>query len=486
MKKYYFVFFSLAVILQAQNKISLHQSESDYYSRFENLENINAVRQSEKIFKIHSAGSLKKTVIGFLPWWEYASGSYNNLRYDLLTHIAVAFFQSDGEGNLSSPPYWPWTNLINRAKNNNIKLVMSVSNFDPAQIHKLLTVNEMQDKLFAEIADTIRIYNFAGINIDFENLLASDRGTLINNFMKSLGDYLKSLYNVEVSFDSPAVNNGGWDFTALSNSCDYLFVMGYDFYGSSSTTTGPSAPLTGAVASITNSFKQYYGNVQSDKLILGVPYYGNYWRTDSQSPYASVTPYDSARSSNDWVAPVLRYNEIIPKYSSGQKMWDIVSGTPWIRWQDTRWNQIWYDDENSLSDKLNFALTKKLKGIGIWALGYDDGRTELWNAIESKLVTGIEKQKNSLPDKIILHQNFPNPFNPSTVISFELPAPAFVSLNVYDQLGRKVAALSNGFQQAGLHKFVYDIKNMSSASGIYFYILSDGINQIVKKMIFLK
>ncbi len=90
-------------------------------------------------------------------------------------------------------------------------------------------------------------------------------------------------------------------------------------------------------------------------------------------------------------------------------------------------------------------------------------------------------------------QNYPNPFNPTTIISFELPEDAFVTLKVFDVLGREVATLANGVQfEAGNHELEFDASSASSglANGIYFYhlsALSETMNFVeVKKMMLAK
>jgi hypothetical protein len=87
--------------------------------------------------------------------------------------------------------------------------------------------------------------------------------------------------------------------------------------------------------------------------------------------------------------------------------------------------------------------------------------------------SGVENndQKNS-PTRFVLEQNFPNPFNPTTVISYRLPGVGtqyIVSLRVYDVLGREVAILFQGVKQAGRYSAFWDVRNVSS--GIYFYQL---------------
>ncbi len=70
----------------------------------------------------------------------------------------------------------------------------------------------------------------------------------------------------------------------------------------------------------------------------------------------------------------------------------------------------------------------------------------------NNLGRSISEQKQEVkPSSFVMHKNFPNPFNPSTTIRFDLPEPADVSLVVYDVLGRKVAELANGYREAGYH-----------------------------------
>jgi len=72
----------------------------------------------------------------------------------------------------------------------------------------------------------------------------------------------------------------------------------------------------------------------------------------------------------------------------------------------------------------------------------------------------------SVPTQFELHPTFPNPFNPSTQITFDLPEPSHVSLVVYDVLGRKVAELENGIKEAGYHSTTWNASDV--ASGVYF------------------
>lgn len=98
-------------------------------------------------------------------------------------------------------------------------------------------------------------------------------------------------------------------------------------------------------------------------------------------------------------------------------------------------------------------------------------------------ISGVEG-RSLAPLKFQLEQNYPNPFNPATVISYQLSANSYVTLKVYDVLGRVVATLVNGREDAGSHMVTFDASRLPS--GVYFYRLDAGDYSAVKKMLLLK
>jgi hypothetical protein len=92
---------------------------------------------------------------------------------------------------------------------------------------------------------------------------------------------------------------------------------------------------------------------------------------------------------------------------------------------------------------------------------------------------------NIIPAKFSLEQNFPNPFNPSTKIQYNLPENSFVSLKVYNSIGREIVSLVNGEVPAGTHEVLFDASGLNS--GVYFYTLKTGNNFVqTRRMILIK
>lgn len=107
----------------------------------------------------------------------------------------------------------------------------------------------------------------------------------------------------------------------------------------------------------------------------------------------------------------------------------------------------------------------------------------------TRFPTGIERVGDQIPTEFLLYQNYPNPFNPATKIRYSI-APledgklSNVLLNVFDSLGKEILTLVNEAQSPGIYEVDFNASNFSS--GIYYYKLTAGSQNIVKKMIFLK
>ena len=100
------------------------------------------------------------------------------------------------------------------------------------------------------------------------------------------------------------------------------------------------------------------------------------------------------------------------------------------------------------------------------------------------MIVSTKDGNRKIPSSFAIAQNFPNPFNPSTTILFDVPIDNDVTIEVFDLLGRRVAAVVNEFVFAGEHSVMFDASRLSS--GIYFYSMRAGSFTAVKKMSFIK
>lgn len=102
---------------------------------------------------------------------------------------------------------------------------------------------------------------------------------------------------------------------------------------------------------------------------------------------------------------------------------------------------------------------------------------------------GVNGNSNIIPGNFYLYQNYPNPFNPTTNIKYQIKDNGFVTLKVYDILGKEIATLVNEFKKAGVYETQFSINQSSNnplSSGIYFYKLTEGDNMAVKKLLLVK
>ena len=103
---------------------------------------------------------------------------------------------------------------------------------------------------------------------------------------------------------------------------------------------------------------------------------------------------------------------------------------------------------------------------------------------EIGLTTGIVNNLESIPQTYSLMQNYPNPFNPVTTINFSIPQHGFVTLKIYDVLGKEVMTVVNEQKVRGNYEVEFNAGNL--ASGAYFYRIESGEFRDVKRMILLK
>jgi photosystem II stability/assembly factor-like uncharacterized protein len=118
----------------------------------------------------------------------------------------------------------------------------------------------------------------------------------------------------------------------------------------------------------------------------------------------------------------------------------------------------------------------------LWAVG---GGGMIIHTTTGGEPVGIINNNQKVSDKFILYQNYPNPFNPTTNIKYQIANSKYITLKVYNLLGKEITALVNEYKKVGTYEVNFDGSNLSS--GIYFYSLfADGKIMDTKKFVLLK
>jgi len=163
-----------------------------------------------------------------------------------------------------------------------------------------------------------------------------------------------------------------------------------------------------------------------------------------------------------------------------------VAGRFWYN----RGSSIYYSSDNGANFASQFTGTGTYQAMhlvldGTTIRGWSVTNTGLIAMYtEGGVVSGVSNNTSITPSSYSLSQNYPNPFNPVTKINFSLPKSGFVSLKVYDILGKEIASLVSSNMSAGSYSVDFDASRLSS--GAYFYkIESNGFSD-VKRMLLIK
>jgi|GEM_PF-3369262 len=161
-------------------------------------------------------------------------------------------------------------------------------------------------------------------------------------------------------------------------------------------------------------------------------------------------------------------------------------------------SQVFNPDSTVTHDSLRQSLFRDSLDVGVyyWKVkAYDTWGAVTWSnetwsfCVQTGTGVADENQGHGSPAAFTLLQNYPNPFNQSTKIRFNLPRASFVSLNIYDLLGRKVRILVSEHLSPGFKSVLWDARNDSEeevASGIYFYQIKAGDFTDTKKLVLVK
>ena len=261
------------------------------------------------------------------------------------------------------------TAFVDNMHERNIKVTPFLSNHWDRALGRAALKN--RTALVAQIVSAVNQYGFDGINIDIENLNDDDRNDY-TAFIRLLKESLPEgkILSIAVAANPYGVYYGwagSYDYKVLGQLCDAVMVMAYDehYYGSAE---GPVA----SSSFVENSLKYALKMIPKEKILLGVPFYGRYWKQGASIGGTGITSYDVDALIN-------RYNGKVTYDTSTQTAKAVVSigvNDP----KPTLWGGsvlsagtyiIYYDNDQALKYKLQLIQKYDVRGAGSWCLGQE-------------------------------------------------------------------------------------------------------------------
>ena len=392
----FFVFFGIGFAQQTitgQNQ-STHQLQSEYYSKFklttegqwDSLNNfIKPLRTEINLSGRQSACSLNKRVFGFFPYWT--GSTYTGFDWSLVSDICYFDYIIDSISGKNRNASFKWLESagVTEAQSRGVKAHFTITLFSKHAVF-FSNANNQQQTLIDSVISLLKKRNGKGVNVDFEAMYSSTLKQGFTDFMIKLSDQVHAaIPGSEISVDVQKASNSAIDFVALNPYVDLWIQMGYDYY-TGSKTAGPTDPLypfqTGGLnmASVVNEYLTKY-NIPLNKFILALPYYGNGWGVNN--PCALPTPYNSS-IYHKTISQILGNTGY---YSLSNRKWDDRSFSYYYCFEATSPagpNEFFIDGVEGMAKRFDLINQRKIAGLGIWALGYDNNTLDYWNLISQK------------------------------------------------------------------------------------------------------
>lgn len=305
---------------------------------------------------------------------------------NVLDCVSPDYFDIHSDGSLNASRID--SSFVSSMHAKNKQVVPFISNHWDRELG--VTALENTEGLTTQIAQMVSNYNLDGVSVDIENVSHLHRDAY-TNFVKRLRDKMPGkIISVAVAAN-PNNWQTGWhgcyDYAKLAQYSNYLMIMGYD----ESYSGGPAGPV--ASSSFTeNSILYALKYTTADKLVLGMPFYGRYWKEGEAVSGHGITAMDIENLIQNYQTtkvyhPDLQTAQLTLTLSEGETMPKIWGGrtlTPGVY-------DIWYDDLTSTKHKLDLVEKYSLKGSGSWALGQEN--TIIWSEYANYKTTGEAPEK---------------------------------------------------------------------------------------------
>lgn len=345
---------------------------------------------------ISSSDSIHKSriVYGFLPYWLGDKSQFHSE----LTHWAFFSLSIDADGSIitrADPGYnffqKSFSQLSEQAQEKQIQTELTFTQFDEEKLLAFLNSTSAQRQFFTQLRSILQQHSVQGINIDFETAgdTSIEEQKQFTEFIQRLNSWLND-YDPKITltidvYPSSIERTTLWNISDIHSELDYIVVMTYDFHRASSNNAGPISPLlsTGEQhkeKNIVYYLAQFLKVVPSEKILLGVPFYGYEWQTTEPFPRSFTFPRTGSTASLDRIQTLINDPSITIQY-----FWEDTTLSPFLHFQkNDKHYLISYENALSLKYKLDLVNESDLGGIAIWALGYEGQSRELWEVIRQQ------------------------------------------------------------------------------------------------------
>jgi hypothetical protein len=339
----------------------------------------------------------KHEVYGYVPYWEMDDSIAAHISETDLTTLALfsVTHQRDGrvddQTGLHRIRGGVGRDMIRAARDNGSRVEIVYTSFGESKNRRFYADPEAQETWIGEIIGLVEELGLDGINVDVEALpfdLVADYGAFVGRLRNALRERLPE---AQVSVATQA-NEVGAAMAAAAGAAgaDRIFLMGYD-YRTAGGAPGASAPidrLDGEVKDLVWSL-DLYGvlGVPTDRLILGLPLYGNTWpvigpgflapssgRGDPWVPRRNLGVFaDPAFEPTYEPTESVEFYAVPSAYATPDPSAGASAAASGASPEPVAWNAVYYDSPRSLTPKLRLANERGLAGAGFWAIGYERG-----------------------------------------------------------------------------------------------------------------
>jgi spore germination protein YaaH len=320
---------------------------------------------------------LRQRVFGWHPYWS--NGLEQHYDWSMLSDLSYFAYEVNASTGQALNTYnWASAAVVNQALSQGVKVHLCVTLFSN---HATFFGNaSARQTLITNLINLVQQRGAHGVNIDFEAVPAAQSANL-TAFIIALSTQLKAaMPQAELSMAIPAVDwSAVFNVAALHPYVDLFIIMGYDYYWGGSAQAGPTDPLYAFSSTYNYNLSRsitYYlqAGAPREKVLLGLPYYGREWETQSNTIPSNTT--GNFHASRTYKA--VRDN---PGTYANRAFHTNRASSYFTYTSGNTWRQCFINSPQTLARRYQLALQRGLAGIGIWALGYDAGYTELWHLI---------------------------------------------------------------------------------------------------------